>query len=164
MRGTAAGLLTAALTVAAHSVGGGGLPFGVDVVALGVVAVTVGAVLASASRGGDVRILAVVLAAGQVAGHAVLAAPGHLHAAAALPAWSMVTAHVVAVVAGAALIGIGEHLARALSRVVPSAAPAGAAPIASSRQPVARSSDHPLLSTLLLASSMSHRGPPVSTR
>lgn len=151
--------------MAAHSVGGGGLPFGADVVALGVVAVTVGAVLASVSRGGDVRILAVVLAAGQIAGHSVLGAQGHLHpAVTALPAWSMVTAHVVAVLAGAALIGVGERLGRALSRAVPAPVPTVAAHIAAPRRHVTRSADQPLRSMLLLAFSMSHRGPPVSAR
>ena len=64
MRGTAAGLLTAALAVAAHAAGSGALPTGAVVAQLAVLAATVGALAATISRAADARILLGLLAAG----------------------------------------------------------------------------------------------------
>jgi hypothetical protein len=166
LRGTAAGLLTAALTLAAHALGGGVavVPSGPAIVQLLLVALTVAGAAALLPRTGDVRVVAVVLAvllgAGQLAGHGVLAAGAHVHAAGA-PRPLMVAAHLVAVVLGAVLIGLGDRLCRMLTRVtrrilarlvlpVPAAPPM--------RLPVADL----LPDCIRLFSSLSHRGPPVA--
>ena len=119
LRGTAAGLLTAALAVAAHSVGSGAPPTGAVVAQLAVLAATVGALAATIARAADARVLLGLLAAGQLCGHVILSAVGHTHAAAtAPPAAAMLVAHVVAVGAGALLIATSDRLCRAVSRAV----------------------------------------------
>jgi hypothetical protein len=163
LRGTAAGLLTAALAVAAHSVGSGAPPSGAVVAQLAVLAATVGALAATIARAADVRVLLGLLAAGQLCGHLMLSAVGHHHAATPVPpAAVMLAAHVVAVGAGALLIAASERLCRAVSRVVRVAVPITAAPFAFAPVVVVGQSDQPLRSALQLAASMSHRGPPVS--
>jgi hypothetical protein len=163
LRGSAAGLLTAALAVAAHSVGSGAPPTGAIVAQLAVLAVTVGALAATITRAADVRVLLGLLAAGQLCGHLMLAVVGHHHAAVPVPPPAvMLAAHVVAVGAGAFLIAASERLYRAVSRAVRAAVRIVAAPFASTPVAAVGQSDQPLRSALLLAASMSHRGPPVS--
>lgn len=169
LRGTAAGLLTAALTLAAHSVGGGALPVGASAIQLLVIAAVVGGLATRTSRNTPSRarvawVMGALLAAGQLVGHGVLAAHGDHHGIAAeAPTWAMVAAHVGATVVGASLISAGDHLCRALSRVLRKTARHGAYP-AIAPQSVARpSADQPMRAELLLASSVSHRGPPAGT-
>ena len=162
-RGAAAGLLTGALTIAAHSVGGG-VPAGATAGQLLLVAAIVGGVAVSVPRANDVRVLLCLLATGQLVGHAVLATQGHIHGTpSAPPGWVMPAAHLVATAVGAVLISAGDQLCRALSRVVSRVArrhvPAAMAP----RLATVANADHPMRSTLQLAFSISHRGPPVST-
>lgn len=160
LRGAAAGLLTAALTLAAHSYGGGSVPGGASAVALVLIAAVVGAVTSALPRTDRLPVLVAVLGAGQVIGHAVLSAHGHPHTSP--PAAAMAAAHVLAVVAGAVLIESAARLCLALStalRVFRSRDfPPAVAPVTTA----VRSVDHPLRSTLLLAFSLSHRGPPVA--
>jgi len=161
-RGAAAAVLTAALAVGAHGVAGGGRPQGAGVALLVVLAGTVGAVAATSRRPpGRVTLLA-ILASGQLVGHLVLAAAGHHHAVASgPPPAAMLAAHGLAIMAGAGLIAGADRLFRALSTAVravaglsdPLAAAAGAPVVAG---------DQPRQSMLLLAASVSHRGPPVS--
>lgn len=163
LRGSAAGLLTAALAVAAHAVGSGVPPEGAVVAQLAVLAVTVGALAATIGRAADVRILLILLAAGQLCGHVILSAVGHSHAATTTPpAAAMLAAHVVAVGAGAFLIAASDRLCRAVSRRVRAAVRVVAAPVAVAPVVVIGGADQPLRSALLLAASVSHRGPPVS--
>jgi hypothetical protein len=163
LRGIAAGLLTAALAVAAHAVGSGAPPTGAAVVLLAVLAVTVGALAATIARAADARVLLVLLAAGQLCGHLTLSAVGHSHAATTgPPAAVMLTAHVVAVAVGALLIAASDRLCRAVSRAVRAAARILAAPVAAAPALVIGQADQPLRSRLLLEASVSHRGPPVS--
>ena len=163
LRGTAAGLLTAALAVAAHSVGSGAPPTGAVVAQLAVLAATVGALAATIARASDARILLGLLAAGQACGHLVLSVVRHSHpAAAAPPASAMLAAHVVAVGAGALLIAASDHLCRAISRAVRAAVRIVATPVAVAPVVLVGEADQPLRSALLLAASVSHRGPPVS--
>ncbi len=163
LRGTAAGLLTAALAVAAHSVGSGAPPTGAVVAQLAVLAATVGALAATIARAADARVLLGLLAAGQLCGHVILSAVGHTHAAAtAPPAAAMLVAHVVAVGAGALLIATSDRLCRAVSRAVRVAVRIVATPVAVAPIVVIGEADQPLRSALLLAASVSHRGPPVS--
>ena len=163
LRGTAAGLLTAALAVAAHSVGSGAPPTGAVVAQLAVLAATVGALAATIARAAEARVLLGLLAAGQLCGHVILSAVGHSHAAAtAPPAAAMLVAHVVAVGAGALLIAASDRLCRAVSRAVRVAVRIVAAPVAVAPVVVIGDADQLLRSALQLAASVSPRGPPVS--
>ncbi|QZT62642.1 hypothetical protein [Mycolicibacterium austroafricanum] len=157
LRGAAAGLLTAALTLASHGVGGGAILAGAATVQLLVVAAVIGGVAASVSRADDLRVMVCLLGAGQVFGHVVLAAGGHAHAAP--PAAAMVSAHAVAVVVGGLLISAGARLCRVLSRVLRVVGRPNP-PLASVSRLSARTADQPMRSTLLISCSMSYRGPP----
>jgi hypothetical protein len=76
----------------------------------------------------------------------------------------MFGAHLAAVSVGAGLIACGARLWAALSRVVRAVArERRTAPVPTVRV-MARGSDQPLQSALLLAASVSHRGPPVGVR
>ncbi len=161
IRGLSCGLLTAALAVAAHGVGSGTPPTGASAAQLAVLAATVGAVAAAVPRAGDTRILIALLTAGQLLGHLMLTV-GHAHAhTAGPPAWVMLAAHVVAVGVGAVLIAAGERLCRAASRVVRAVVRAACPPVAATTAAAVHRADQPLRSALLLAASVSHRGPPV---
>jgi hypothetical protein len=162
LRGTAAGLLTAALAVAAHAAGSGALPTGAVVAQLAVLAATVGALAATISRAADARILLGLLAAGQLCGHVMLGTVGHSHAQMAPPAAAMLAAHMLAVGAGALLIATSDRLCRAISQVVRAAVRIVSAPVVLVPVVVVGDADQPLRSALLLAASVSHRGPPVS--
>jgi hypothetical protein len=163
LRGTAAGLLTAALAVAAHAVGSGVAPSGAVTAQLAVLAATVGALTATIARAADARVLLGLLTAGQVCGHVMLGAVGHNHATtAAPPAAAMLAAHVVAIGVGALLIAACDRLCRAVSRAVRAAVRIVVAPVAVAPVVVTGGADQPLRSALLLAASVSHRGPPVS--
>ncbi|OBK76665.1 hypothetical protein [Mycobacterium sp. 1274761.0] len=159
LRGTAAGLLTAALAVAAHGTAAGAAPAGAAVVLLVALSATVGGLAATVSHAADVRVLLGLLATAQLVGHVMLAGAGHHQAVSPTP--SMMAAHAVAVVAGAVLIAAGDRLCGAVSRAVGVATRPVAAPIPGMTV-VAASADQPLRSSLLLATSVSHRGPPVS--
>jgi hypothetical protein len=162
IRGTATGLVTAALAVAAHGVGSGAAPAGAAVVQLAILAATVGAVAASVARTSQFGVLVWLLAAGQLIGHVMLGAAGHQHAASGAPASAvMLAAHIVAIGAGALLIAAGDRLCRAVSRVVGVAEPVILTPVPATVTVAARRCDQPLRSALLLAASVSHRGPPV---
>ncbi|WNG87361.1 hypothetical protein C6A87_027070 [Mycobacterium sp. ITM-2016-00317] len=160
LRGAAAGLLTAALTLAAHSVGGGVVPAGASTVLLALIAVMVAALASTIPRADGVPVLVSLLGAGQLAGHATLAAQHHTHAAP--PAWAMASAHTLAVLIGAALIVAGARLCRALSAAVRLVRARSLPSPAARGNVAARFAEHPMRSALLLACSMSHRGPPVA--
>jgi hypothetical protein len=161
LRGTAAGLLTAALAVAAHGVADGTAPSGTAVVLLAVLAATVGGLATTIRRTAEVRALLALLAGSQLVGHVMLSATAHHHGETTSPAPAMLVAHALAVVAGAVLIAVGDRLCRAVSRAVEVATRTILPPIPS-RPVFAAGADQPLRSFLLLAASMSHRGPPVS--
>ena len=158
----AAGLLTAALAVAAHGVADSAAPSGTAVVLLAVLAATVGGLAATVSRTADVRVLLGLLATGQLVGHLMLSAAGHSHGGRRRPPrpcssrtrwpWS----------SGAILIAAGDRLCRTVSRVVEVAGRAVGPPIPAKPMVVIAGADQPLRSALLLAASVSHRGPPVS--
>jgi hypothetical protein len=158
----AAGLLTAALAVAAHGAASSDAPTGGAVVLLAVLAATVGGLAATIARTADVRVLVALLTAGQLVGHVMLSVAGHSHGAAASPAPAMVVAHAMAVGAGAMLIAAGDRLCRAVSGTVEVAVRAVVAPIPDRPVVVTAGADQPLRSALLLSASVSHRGPPVS--
>jgi hypothetical protein len=162
IRGVATGLLTAALAVAAHAVGGGAPPSGAATVQLAVLAATVGALAAALNRATEARVLAGLLAAGQLLGHLMLGAIGHHHTvSAAPPAAAMLAAHLTAIAVAAGLIAAGDRLWRAVSRSVRAVVRIVCPPVAAVVVVAARRADQPLRSALLLAASVSHRGPPV---
>jgi hypothetical protein len=159
-RGASAALLTVALSVGAHALADGP-PSGAGVALAALLAVTLGAFSASTQRARGATGLIALLAFGQLLGHLVLAAAGHSHGAAeGEPTPLMIGAHAAAVAAGAVLIAAGDRLCRALS----SAVRALTAPSSWPPEDVVvetTTSDQPLQSMLLLAASVSHRGPPV---
>jgi len=162
LRGLAAGSLTVALATAAHTASGGGFPSGATAAQLVLLAVVIGG-LSATIRGADrFRVQFVLIAVGQLLGHLLLGAVGHHHAAAAGPsAATMITAHLVAITCGAALIATAGYLCAALSRVVRTAIAPTSTPVRVTLPAAFVSADQPLRSALLLAASMSHRGPPV---
>jgi hypothetical protein len=163
LRGTAAAGLTAALAVAAHTTASGALPTGAVVIALAVVAGTVG-VLAATVRGGQrVPVLAALLGGGQLLGHTVLEVAGHGHAVPAPPSVPMWLAHGAAVALGATLIACGARLCAVLSRAVRVAVRlVSSPPGAPATVPVARDTGRALPAALAVLGSVRHRGPPVS--
>ncbi|AFM19716.1 hypothetical protein Mycch_5029 [Mycolicibacterium chubuense NBB4] len=162
-RGAAAGLLTGTLTLAAHGAGGGPLPAGPATAQLLLVAAAVGALAARLPRTGRFGPILALLTAGQLIGHGLLSALGHAHATpSAGPAWLMLSSHLAAVGTGALLIVVGDRLCRTLSRALHRTTRPDAPAVPAPRATPGRTADQPLRSALLVASSMSHRGPPVS--
>ncbi|WP_137144996.1 hypothetical protein [Mycolicibacterium sp. CR10] len=159
LRGTAAGLLTATLSLAAHGVGAGAIPAGAAAAQLLVLAVTVGVLASVVPRAADIRVMVGFLAAGQLVGHLVLAAGGHSHHPGPAPT-AAALAHIVAVGIGAVLITVGDRLCQVLSRVLRVSVRRTAQPMAAPVVAVARDADQPLRLRLLLAASVSLRGPP----
>lgn len=153
-------MLTAALTLAAHGVGGGAVLAGAPTVQLLVVAAVIGGLAASMSHADDLAVMVCLLGAGQLFGHVVLAADGHAHAAP--PTDAMLTAHAVAVVIGGLLITAGARLCRILSRVLRLVGRPNPSLAFVSRVRAA-TADQPMRSALLIACSMSYRGPPART-
>jgi len=163
LRGLAAGSLTVALATTAHAAAGGGTPSGATSAQLVLLAVVIGALSATISCADRFRVQLVLMAAGQVLGHLLLGTVGHHHANAASPsAAAMVAAHVAAVTCGAALIAAAGYLSTAVSRAVRAAVPPTPGPVTAAPPAALGHADQPLRSALLLAASMSHRGPPVS--
>jgi len=162
MRGVATGLLTAALAVAAHGVGSGALPSGAAAALLAVLAATIGALAATTAGAGKTVVLLGLLAVGQLVGHLLLSAAGHHHTlSTAPPAAVMLAAHLLAIAVGAVLNAAGDRLCAALSRAV-RAMVRVVWPVAGTPVVAVRRAAQPLRSALLLAASVSHRGPPVS--
>jgi hypothetical protein len=163
LRGTSVGLLTAALAVAAHGAAGGGWPGGAVTVQLTLLAVTLGAVASTVRAANRAVVLFGLLGTGQLLAHVLLALDGHAHGSHPLqPSALMLAAHLVAVTVGALLIAGGTRLCAAVSRTLRAVArPAYPVPAATTRVAV-RSADQPLHSARQLATSVSHRGPPVS--
>ena len=163
VRGTATGAFTGALAIAAHALAGDVLPSAGSAALLVVLAVAAGALTASWARTAHTPALLCVLAAGQAVGHLALSTGGHVHtaSAASLPTPVMALTHLVAIGVGAILIRGCERFCAALSSIVRRHTHRNAgAPRATARPPRFRV-DHPLQHALLLAASISHRGPPV---
>lgn len=160
LRGLAAGCFTGTLAVPAHAAAGGGLPSGATSAQLILLAVVIGALTATIARSDRLPALLGLLTTGQVLGHLLLGTVGHHHGAA--PSASlMLAAHVAAVLAGALLVAATGRLGAALSRAVRGIEPPRPGPVADAPAPVFEHADQPWRSALLLAASMSHRGPPV---
>ncbi|KWX21218.1 hypothetical protein AFM11_26560 [Mycolicibacterium wolinskyi] len=162
LRGTAVGMLTAALAVAAHGTAGGVLPDGAITAQLAVLAVTLGAVAATVRAADRAAVLWALLGSGQLLAHALLATADHAHAPNPMASGAtMLVAHVLAVTVGAALIAGGARFCAAMSRAVRAVAASGGRLPAAATSVLVGSTDQPLHSALFLAASVSHRGPPV---
>lgn len=162
IRGAAVGAVSATMAVAAHGGAGGALP---DVtgafllLGLSVILAVLGCATPKlrTSRTG----LFVLLSAGQLAGHEVLAVSGHHHGSASV---SMVAAHAAAVGGCALLIVLAERIgprcAAALRRALPRrfAADPTRGPSAVPAQRVECVTQR----TAVLAASVSRRGPPLT--
>jgi hypothetical protein len=122
---------------------------------------TLAALVATLRDAADVKVLVVVLAVGQLLGHALLGAAGHFHHSTAAPTGLMIATHAAAVAIGAVLIAVGGRLCAAVSRVLLAAARPAHLPVAAASTGPVRSADQPLQSVRLLSASLSHRGPPV---
>ncbi|MCK0176212.1 hypothetical protein [Mycolicibacterium sp. F2034L] len=161
LRGVAAAGFTAPLAMAAHAAADGGPSGGPATTGLAVVAATVGALAATLRRADRMPVLIALLGAGQLVGHAVLAASGHGHGGAAVSP-AMLVAHTAAVALGATLIAAGGRLCAALSRAVRVAVRLSGPPPAG--PPAVRWVRHAHRSLQILrmfAGPVSHRGPPV---
>ena len=161
LRGLTAAAFTGALAVAAHAVAGGGAPHGGAPVLLAATAAVIG-LAAISDRASDIRVLASLLAGGQLVGHMALATAGHSHGeTSSWPSLLMLLMHLVAVAVGAVLVSACERLVHALTRVVRQRVAAVRAPVEIRQTaPVIRDCQ-PLQHILLIAASISHRGPPV---
>ncbi|WP_197379184.1 hypothetical protein [Mycolicibacterium mengxianglii] len=163
LRGLTASAFTCALAVAAHALAGGGWPTGGAAALLVVVAVAI-CLAAVADRAAQKPTLIALLAAGQGAAHAALAC-GHLHGETSTVPWQlMLLAHALAVIAGASLMSAAEGLCCALSRVVRRCVTTvcGAPHVPKTTR--AWLEHPPRQHVLLLAASISHRGPPVCAK
>jgi hypothetical protein len=109
LRGGFVGATSAAVAVAAHSVGGGVPPTGATVFVLVLACATVAAAATTIRSGRGLISLLAFAGAGQLVGHGVLTfASGHAHPSHWSPA--MICAHVLAAVGCAVLIGAAERL------------------------------------------------------
>ncbi|MCP2318536.1 hypothetical protein APR12_003891 [Nocardia amikacinitolerans] len=136
-RGGAVGALVGLLSVAAHGVAGGGYPDSPEFALLLTVSVAAGCAatglphLTGRDAGRGIARLLGALAAGQLAGHAVLAGLGHAHGqrdshiargdappAGFLPTGWMLGAHVLATLGCAVVILAAERLYAVVSRAV----------------------------------------------
>jgi hypothetical protein len=160
LRGLAVGSFTAALALAAHGAAGAALGSGAAAMILALLAGGFGALASSLERATEPAVLVALLAAGQTAGHLMLAAAGHSHGP--VPDTSMLAAHVLAVGVGALLITGAERLCRALSTVLAEGTTYRTPPPVVRPMWALTRPDHPLQSRLLVAVSISHRGPPPS--
>ena len=164
LRGLSACAFTGALAVAAHASAGGGWPVGGAGVLLAATAVVVG-LSALSERAAAMPVLAALLAGGQLSGHLALAAAGHSHGQATpLPTEQMLVMHVVAVLVGAVLVSACERLCQLLSQVARRCVHISRVPVSIRTALPVAGDGQPLQHVLLLAASISHRGPPACVR
>lgn len=162
LRGAFVGGVSAAVSIAAHAVGGGTVTPGQSSIALLLAGCTVTGVFAgrASSRFGLMRVMA-LLAGGQALGHTALTlAPGHQHSTGGAAA--MLAAHLIAIPVGALLIHAAERaLVCVVSRlrrsfhVLRTLAPTPCSPVV-----VLLESNLPAPHELFLGRGLGTRGPP----
>jgi hypothetical protein len=160
LRGSSIALLTVSLAVAAHAFAGG-VPSGGGIALLILLAGTIGAMAAIKDSAGGATALVLMLTTGQILGHLVLACGAHAHTDHSTLTPAMIVAHGAAVVLGAFLITAGGRFCQLVSTAVRALAAPSLRPVRLLRGLVT-TSDQPLLSLVLVGSSLSYRGPPVS--
>ena len=163
VRGALVGVCSGAVVVAAHGVGGGGLPSGDALVLLAGAGALVGTFVRTlpAAPAARLAVLTVVLGIGQAAGHLALSvAAGHMHGAG--PTSAMVGAHTLAALVCAVLIASaerGHERAVSVLRRIVAALRAVITPPSLARVP--RPAEAPrLASSLLTSCGRGTRGPP----
>ncbi|MEV6138376.1 hypothetical protein AB0L63_20395 [Nocardia sp. NPDC051990] len=159
LRGASVGAAAGAVSIAAHAAGGGAVAPGSSAVMLLVAACTVIGIVTAHARTGLVRLM-ILLAAGQIIGHAALSLSPHCHNA--VLTGPMLLAHVVAVVVGAFLIrGAETTLRRAISRVWRAVTAVGAH-LGATGPLIGTGRNHTVAAPrrLVLASGTGRRGPP----
>jgi hypothetical protein len=125
----------------------------------------VAALVGTWPRAGDRAPLLAVLAAGQLLGHLILDVGMHHPAAAGvMPSVAMALAHVIAVLLGALLIAGSDRLYRAVSSVIKRCWRTPSLPVGVRQPTVALRIEPPAQRLLMLATSISHRGPPAFAR
>lgn len=167
-RGIAVGALTAALAVAAHGYGGGGVPSITDLALLLIAAGVVGAVVAETAWLTRGRLpLFAALASGQLFVHLILAAAaasGHAgQGHQATFTWAMLLAHLLAAAVCAALIDLIARLCGPLTALIRAAVSAASPrPGAEPHRLLPRQDAVPPRAGCDVAlHSLSRRGPPV---
>lgn len=162
-RGVAVGTFTAVLALAAHSLVVPTIPGGGPVALLTVLAVGLGALVSGSDRAARPALLVVALTAGQVAGHLALSTGAHDHLpAAGPPSPLMLATHAAAVLAAALLVVAAERCYATLSSVLRTAVRPPHTHAVGRPGAALPPSDHPPRRALLIAASISHRGPPVT--
>lgn len=161
LRGGAVGATVASLAVAAHGVGGGGLPDTAALTLLLAVASGVGAVVAGVPALTRSRwALLAALAAGQGAAHLALTVASDTHVHSNVPALGMLAAHAAATVVCAALILAAERLYGPVTRVLRVVLAPPVVAVEPARVLPPRLPNHRAPRLAVLATGMSRRGPP----
>ncbi len=162
LRGGAVGAATATLAVAAHGVGGGGLPDSAALTLLLVACAGVGAVVGGVPALSRSRwALLAALAAGQGVGHLTLTVASDVHLHSGVPTPAMLATHAVATVVCAALILTAERLYGPITRVLRAVLEPPALAVEPARLLVPRRSGRRAAHLAVLAAGLSRRGPPV---
>ncbi len=160
VRGVIVGLFTGALAMAAHGFADHMVPSGGMLALLAVISAAFGAAVTTWQQTAQPHVLIGVLALGQLVGHLALSAGGAMPGTQSAPL--MLAAHLAAVLAAAVLVTTAERLYLTLSSVIGRCTTVPTAPTAPSAPAGAVRSDPPQQRVLLMAASISHRGPPVS--
>ncbi|MDH6282289.1 hypothetical protein [Prescottella agglutinans] len=162
LRGGAVGATTATLAVAAHGIGGGGLPDSATLTLLLAACAGVGAAVGGVpvlSR--SLWALLAALAAGQSVGHLALTLAPDAHVHSGVPALAMLAAHAAATVVCAALILTAERLYGPITAVLRAALEPPVLGVDPARSLRPRPLDRRAPRLTVLAAGLSRRGPPV---
>ncbi|WP_430335037.1 hypothetical protein [Rhodococcus sp. ACT016] len=162
LRGGAVGATVASLAVAAHGVGGGGLPDTTALTLLLAACVGVGAAVGGvpALTRSHWALLA-ALAAGQGAGHLALTLASDAHVHLGVPALTMLAAHAAATVVCAALILTAERLYGPVTNVLRAVLEPPVLGVEPARVLRPRPLNRRAPRLTVLAAGLSRRGPPV---
>lgn len=158
LRGAAVALFSVILALAAHGAALDTGPRGGSVALLAVLCAGIGALVSVRNRAGVTTLFA-ALSVGQLAGHPVLSM-NHHHEADWLPTPVMLAAHLGAVLLGAVLVSACERCHETLSRSIRGGQRVVQRVTLTSTRLCHRTDHHCLQHELLLAASISHRGPP----
>lgn len=156
-RGGAVAAFSGALAVAAHALGGGGLPHSSSLTLLAAACIAVGVLFTRCSRGGGFAVAA-ALVAGQFVGHLALTVQMPDHAV--VPGAAMLVAHGVATIVCAAAVSAAVRLYGPIVAVWRAVFSFRRYRVAVARGSV-RSTRHLGPVVAVLHASISRRGPPI---
>ncbi|MGC0366834.1 hypothetical protein ABH922_004818 [Rhodococcus sp. 27YEA15] len=160
LRGTAVGAASAALSVAAHGMGGGAVPQVSSLTLLIAVCAAVGAVVATLpglARGPLALVGA--LAAGQLSAHTAMTLTVHSHSAS--PGLAMLGAHIGATFVCALLVLAAERLFHVLGRALRAVLVPPTLPVVGTRRHAISTGIHRRPIDEYLRAAISRRGPPL---